>query len=116
MYLHTDGSGIWSSYKTSVKITRIGLNVPSYDCIPELLVYFDRDTWKVEEHGLIYTDNLFEAELQEFLRDCGFDDIESVSYSEQGMQGRNYVSFDTSHPFAVSYDQSVIDCNMKSKS
>jgi len=58
----------------------------------ELRVYFDEDTWNTDVDGLIYTDALFGIELLNLLTDYGIQG--SVCYSEQGMQGYDYVSFD----------------------
>lgn len=110
--LHTNGHGLWSNKATGVGIVEIELFWYN-EGIPELRVYFDTDSWDVKQDGLIYTDPLFETELQEFLHDCGFEDVKSVNGSEQGMRGRDYVSLDTSDAFAESYDQSIVDQKMK---
>jgi hypothetical protein len=45
--------------------------------------------------GLIYTDKTFEAHLKELLRGCSaMRYIKDIGYSEQGMQGKNYVNLD----------------------
>jgi len=59
----------------------------------ELRVYFNTATWDVDKDGLIYTDSLFLEELCGLLTSMGID-ASDVSYSEQGMQGDNYVSCD----------------------
>jgi hypothetical protein len=64
----------------------------------ELRVYFDIDTWDVDKLGLIYTDRQFEKELREFLNQQGLPG-KDVSYSEQGMQGDDYVSLDAGTEF-----------------
>jgi hypothetical protein len=64
----------------------------------ELRVYFDTDTWDIEKHGLIYTDRLFLKQLREKLSEIGFEGSD-VEYSEQGMQGDNYVSLDVGEKF-----------------
>lgn len=59
--------------------------------------YFDPALWDVEKHGLIYTNELFMESLHARLRAKGWTNPErSVSYSEAGMQGDNYVDFDVS--------------------
>jgi len=62
----------------------------------ELLVYFDNTTWMINHEGLIYSDKLWIKELHEFMLRVGFSDehVKLVRYSEQGMQGPNYVSLD----------------------
>ena len=52
----------------------------------------------MEEDGLIYTDNNFIAGVREAF---GTNDID---YSEQGMQGEDYVSFDVSGEFLNMYE------------
>jgi hypothetical protein len=51
--------------------------------------------------GLIYTDKLFMQELRTYLQTIGFTEAEAndVHYSEQGMQGDNYVSCDVAAAF-----------------
>lgn len=116
MILQTDGSGLWSGESKNVKITSIELDWEEGDeGIPELRVIFDTSTWNVREHGLIYTDRVFESQLQKFLKDCGFLYADTVSYSEQGMQGANYVSLDTSDEFAREYDQKIVDAMLKQR-
>ena len=101
--LHTDGSGYWSTAERSVHIT--ALSVPYINdeaTFGELRVYFDTETWDTRDHGLIYTDDQFERELKSFLEALGFDATD-VSYSEQGMQGDNYVSLDVGEKFIASW-------------
>ena len=101
--LNTDGNGYWSNVSRKVRIT--ALSVPytnEENDFGELRVYFDTRTWKTEKHGLIYTDKLFLTELRKYLTSiglCGKD----VSYSEQGMQGDNYVSLDIGEKFIKSW-------------
>ena len=101
--LHTDGSGYWSRAERSVHVT--ALSVPYINDeqeFGELRVYFDTQTWDTMQHGLIYTDDQFERELKSFLETQGFD-ASDVNYSEQGMQGDNYVSLDVGGEFIASW-------------
>jgi hypothetical protein len=101
--LQTAGDGYWSDSVQSVKVTAI--DVPYIDeegAFGELRVYFDVTTWDVNEHGLIYTDSLFLAQLKEVLTAQGFD-ASGISYSEQGMQGDDYVSLDVDDKFLDSF-------------
>ena len=50
------------------------------------------------KHGLIYTDRQFLRELRAFLDAHGLPGAD-VDYSEQGMQGDNYVSLDIGKDF-----------------
>lgn len=98
---NTSGKGIWSKSKKAVRITDMRLtNVTNFssEYFGELRVYFDTNTWDIRENGLIYTDPGFAAELRKFLREHDLPG-NAVYYSEQGMQGRNYVSFDAEETF-----------------
>ena len=90
----TDGSGYWSNAHRPVRVVGYELAYQD-DQFGELRVYFDEDTWSVEQLGLIYTDRQFISEVRQFLRGRGYTvTTDSVDYSEQGMQGEDYVSFD----------------------
>lgn len=101
--LHTDGTGLWSTRKTAVRVCSLELG---YVCElgehGELRVYFDEDTWNTDVDGLIYTDELFGIELLNLLTDYGIQG--SVCYSEQGMQGYDYVSFDVDAEFISEFN------------
>lgn len=101
--LNTDGGGYWSEVAKSVRITELSLNYVDEDKeFGELCVHFNTDDWRVDKDGLIYTDKLFIAELREYLTSVGLDGSD-VEYSEQGMQGDNYVSLDVGKEFVESY-------------
>ena len=55
-----------------------------------LLVYLDG--YNADTHGLIYTCQVFEKELRAMIRRAKIK--AELSYSEQGMQGDDYVHFD----------------------
>lgn len=97
--LNTDGSGFWSDQARSVAITGLELAYVADDNEwGELLVYFDTESWNVDRDGLIYTDQLFQRELLAWLNTIGLTG-DTVSYSEQGMQGNDYVSLDVGRAF-----------------
>jgi hypothetical protein len=101
--LHTDGNGYWNTIAKDVQIT--ALTVPYINeeqSFGELHVHFNTDSWLPSKDGLIYTDRLFEAELQAYLNSIGLDGGD-VGYSEQGMQGDNYVSCDVGEEFIASW-------------
>lgn len=103
--LHTDGlRGLWSNVAKAIRVTdvRLGYIDEEEQDFGELRVYFDTATWNVKEDGLIYTDRLFESELQTLLTQHGLAG-EDVSYSEQGMQGYDYVSCDVGKAFLDSW-------------
>ena len=87
----TDGHGLWSNKAKTVTINKIEW----YDVSGETQVklYLDENTWSQEKDGLIYTDETFEKEIRKEL--CDMKDAgnlpnlpwETISYTEQGMQG-----------------------------
>lgn len=95
--LKTDGSGLWSEAAKPVTIAKVQLVLPHR----EVRVYFDTDTWDVGEDGLIYTDNAFLRGLKSLLKKHGYD-ANGIDYSEQGMQGDDYVSLDADEAFEQS--------------
>lgn len=101
--LHTSGDGYWSAEQRAVTITGLCLSyVNDEETYGELRVYFNTDTWDTTQHGLIYTDNLFLQELQVYLNTLGLAG-NNVNFSEQGMQGDNYVSLDVGGDFITSW-------------
>lgn len=97
--LNTSGDGLWSNTSTPVAITAFEVAyVNNEGDFGELRVYFDKTTWDINERGLIYTDGLFIEELKSALEQQGFDPS-GISYSEQGMQGTDYVSLDVDSNF-----------------
>ncbi len=67
----------------------------------ELRVYFPKKNWDVTKHGLIYTDRQWIKDFRASLKELGFSDssVKKVDYTEQGMQGDNYVSLDVDSAF-----------------
>ncbi len=101
--LNTDGSGLWSGVRKSVPVTGLDLGYINDELnFGELRVYFNTQAWDVNNDGLIYTDRLFLKELRKFLNDKGFASSD-VDYSEQGMQGNDYVSLDVGAGFIQSF-------------
>lgn len=113
--LNTAGNGLWSNVAKPVRVVKLELSVwddeleddelPDYG---ELKVYFDTADWDTYEDGLIYTDSQFESELAINLVALGFGAtaVGSVGYSEQGMQGDNYVSLDAGEEFVRAWAES----------
>ena len=106
--LQTSGGGYWSGKAKSVGITKLDLQYcnPDKD-FGELCVYFDPASWDTRVDGLIYEDPLFRATLRTYLQTIGFSEAEAndVDYSEQGMQGDNYVSFDVCSVFIAGLER-----------
>jgi hypothetical protein len=101
--LHTSGDGYWSAEQRAVEITGLCLSyVDDEETFGELRVYFNTDTWDTMQHGLIYTDELFITELEAYLNSQGLAGGD-VGYSEQGLQGDNYVSLDVGGEFIASW-------------
>lgn len=108
--LNTNGVGYWTDVAKAVDVTHIECQVNSYEnedveisasdshIWGELRIYFDTATWNVEDNGLIYTDKGFIDELRGYLELNGLND-KDVGYSEQGMQGSDYVSLDVGNVF-----------------
>lgn len=97
--LATDGKGYWTNKVKQVLVTGVSLGYINEEAdFGELCVYFSEDTWDVNKDGLIYTDKRFMRLLQGVLNAMGLDGSD-VEYSEQGMQGNNYVSCDVGEKF-----------------
>ena len=99
---NTAGDGYWSRTAKAVEIVdmRLGYVADDKD-FGELCVYFNTADWDVSKEGLIYTDSAFLHELNAFLVEQG---LSTVSYSEQGMQGDDYVSLDVEGKFLTAWD------------
>lgn len=100
--LHTNGTGLWSARATKIRITDLEVAYVSEELdFGELRVYFNVNDWDVYTHGLIYTDPLFVKELREYLSQLGYQG--TLNYSEQGMQGQDYVSLDVDGRFLETF-------------
>ena len=104
--LHTNGRGYWTSTAKPVQITELQVHVYETDeedeAFGELRACFNTNSWRVDKDGLIYTDKLFSTELKAYLNSIGLAG-DDVSYSEQGLQGDNYVSCDIGAKFIASW-------------
>ena len=99
---NTAGDGYWSNTAKSVEIVDMQIAYVADDKdFGELRVYFNTADWDVNEDGLIYTDKEFLHELNVFLVEQG---LCPVDYSEQGMQGDNYVSLDVEEEFIALWE------------
>lgn len=115
LVLGTAGNGYWSNVAKKVRVTKIALCVCEdiFDedeeiNFGEVRAYFNGDDWNISKDGFIYTDSQFHGELAAALLSMGFssDAVDAVYYSEQGMQGDNYVSFDAGKAFLDAWTQS----------
>ena len=100
---HTgDVNGLWSQAAKTVQVLRVELAYCNDECdFGELRAYFNASTWDCNEDGLIYTDGIWLDEFRALMRSLGFTRaaVDAISYSEQGMQGDNYVSMDVDADF-----------------
>ena len=105
--LNTAGDGYWSDTAAAVKVTKLAVPyINDEGDFGELRVYFDTKSWNCNDSGLIYTDSQFLSELRDQLDQlhmAGHD----VDYSEQGMQGDNYVSLDVGEEFLAAWNKVV---------
>jgi hypothetical protein len=98
----TAGDGLWSNVSKDVEVINMQLGYVSDEGdFGELCVFFDTASWDVDVDGLIYTDSGFYADLQQYIKQQGL--VVDLCYSEQGMQGNNYVSLDVGQEFLDSW-------------
>lgn len=99
----TDGNGYWSNVARTIRVNRIELASFDHESdFGELRVYFDTRDWNVDVDGLIYSDMGWKHSFLTCMEKAfGFspDAILDVSYTEQGMQGVDYVSMDVGEQF-----------------
>jgi hypothetical protein len=102
--LPVDGTGLWSKTKATVTVVDMQIGYrDETDEHGELRVYFDTADWNTATNGLIYTDSGFARALRRFF-DANDISSATVGYSEQGMQGHDYVSFDVGAQFLADWD------------
>lgn len=97
----TDGSGYWSSTSKKIICKKAALILcehqieNNYFDFGELRVYYNKSQWNNNKYGLIYTDKLWLFNLKKYLSTkFSKKELSRIQYSEQGMQGDNYVSLD----------------------
>ena len=106
-FIKTGGDGYWSNKKATVLVEYLSCDAQEDD-YAELCVKFNTDTWNVKQDGLIYSDSTFMKGLKAALMQNGFSKAAAndISYSEQGMQGYNFVSCDVGAAFIKAFKQS----------
>ena len=101
----TDGRGYWSTVaRKSIRIDRVAIASVSDDGeYGELRAYFDESEWNVESDGLIYSDQAWMKSFRSCMATLGFSvqALAAISYTEQGMQGTEYVSLDVGQDFLL---------------
>ena len=99
----TDGRGYWSTVaRKSIRIDRVAIASVSDDVeYGELRAYFDESEWNVESDGLIYSDQAWMKSFRSCMATLGFSvqALAAIGYTEQGMQGTEYVSLDVGRDF-----------------
>lgn len=92
--LETDGSGLWSREKRKIKIVRVEFGAYNN----EICLFFTKNSWDPDKHGLIYTDKKFINGLRQYMIASGVpkEVAKDLDYTEQGMQGEGYVSLEFS--------------------
>ena len=103
VYFKTNGKGYYTKRTANVPI--IQMEIQSVNCrmnYAELNVYIDTDVWCNNNEDCIYTDPQFLIDLKKFLNNQDID-ISDINYSEAGMQGDDYVSFDVGKKFIDSW-------------
>lgn len=97
-----DGMGYWSRKPfRRVHVSKINISyINDEENFGELRATFDKG-WKVTDDGLIYTDACWIKDFRDGLVALGFsrEAADNVDYSEQGMQGDDYVSMDVGKKF-----------------
>jgi hypothetical protein len=105
---HTDGKGLWSKCITSVmcldaKVIAYPIEDDDDDEFGEMQIHFDPETWICTYKNVIYTDPLFLAEVRTYFKNKGV--LGKIHYSERGMQGNDFVSFDVDAKFVNNFRQ-----------
>ena len=99
---NTGGNGLWSGEAKTVQVLRVELSYTNDEGdFGELRAYFNTGTWNCDADGLIYTDKIWLNEFRALMRSMGFTRtaVNDITYSEQGMQGDDYVSMDVGADF-----------------
>lgn len=105
--LKTNGNGLWSTREAEVTCTDFDLEINDGASYGEFKVFFDTKTWDITNDGLIYTDPGFDVNLRKVLHqnmNLSIKALKDLSYSEQGMQGDDYVSFDAGPHFIKEWE------------
>lgn len=101
----TSGDGYWSIQIKTVRITRVELAyVNEEGTFGELRAYFNTGDWDIDNDGLIYSDIGWKHSFLTCMENhfgLSADASSDLSYSEQGMQGEDYVSMDVGPRFIL---------------
>lgn len=102
--IETGGNGLWSNESKKVRVDNMWVENVIED-FGELRVFFDIKTWNPNKDGLIYTDDTWLKQFRGKLLGLGYSKkaVTDINYSEQGMQGDDYVSMDCGTLFMAEY-------------
>ncbi len=95
----TSGDGYWSDVENrKVRVIKITPET-IWDKYIIFRAYFNTKEWRWKRDGLIYTDSRWLREFQNAFIKLGLPKAlaKSIDYTEQGMQGNNYVSLETNN-------------------
>lgn len=104
----TNGGGYWSQKEAEVEIRAIEMAYCNEEKdFGELRAEFNPEQWNINTDGLIYTDEAWLYGFKKGLIEYGFtaDAVNDVSYSEQGMQGDDFVSMDVGGLFIKEWEE-----------
>lgn len=109
-FIKTGGDGYWSDAKKTVLVEYLSCESSDEDDYAELCVKFNTQSWDVNTDGLIYSDSTFMKGLKAALMQNGFSEaaVNDISYSEQGMQGNNFVSCDVGADFIAAFNNCAL--------
>lgn len=99
---NTSGRGLWSPCIKKVVHNRLRLWYDQKYDYHSLDVFFTKRYWKIEVHGLIYTDDHWLKEFKAELKRIGFKKF-ATDFSEQGSQGEDFVNLGVDDNFAKEY-------------
>ena len=85
--IQTDGKGLWSKARRALSIDKVEIIHGG----AFIKAYWAKGHWDTSRHGLIYTDERALAGLRAGLAEF-VDNIETLRYTEQGMQGDDFIS------------------------
>lgn len=85
-----DSKGYWGNSDSSEEyiITKVEVNYDVEENYGDVNIFLT--DYYAGRYGLIYTDKKFEEDIHKLIKDSGL----RLEYSEQGMQGGNYVNMD----------------------
>lgn len=85
-----DSHGYWgkSDFEAEFTITKVEVDYDIEKNYGSVDIYLTN--YNAGIYGLIYTDEKFEKDIDELMKNSGF----GLNYSEQGMQGHNFVNMD----------------------